>query len=402
MKVIKVKDIFNITQITSSNMSDYIWIKLQELANECDEDIEFDFEDIELERPWNNTEFRNLMKNERVHLRVYLAEIVQKTIEMMCAFANWKVGRVTNDEPISDIILQKTKVSNDIKSIYDMIKPGFKIDTDNNKVEILINDYIDQIGSRDSIEAIRLAIVDIYNEYHIPNFTVNTELMFIQINILDDIAKLIMELEELGIHIKFISDDDSIQEYVVTAINISSTRNLDTKGKLRLIREIIPKNTVGMLETYKDTRKKDNFGRMGNGQVIICRPAIYRGILRGDDKIYLVFDEYSGKDFVPKMDYMISNEGASHPGLKYKRRKISLENIGIEKKFTGAKYHFDLPIQENIDDCVITYEIEDDDIVEKKTLFPVFLKNVLDSFNIEYNKEKLNESIEETKKILSR
>lgn len=400
MKVIKVKDLFSVTQITASGMSDHIWIKLQELANECDEDIEFDFEEIELERPWNNTEFKKLMSNERVYLRVYLAETIKKTIDMMCNFANWKSGRVINDEPVSDIILPTKTKNNDIDRIYNIIKPHFHIE--NGIADIVLYDCIDQIGSRDSIEALQRVIMDIHNDTGVSTFKVDTELMFIQTNLLDDIANLIVELDNIGINMEFHSDEENIQEYISTAINIHNAGKLDTRGKLKIIKEMIPKNTVGMLKKYKDTRKKDNFGRVGNGQVILCRPAIFRGILKKDKTIYLVFDEYNGQNFVTKLDYVLDNDGMGHPGLIYNRKKISLEDIGIENKFTGMRYHFELPIQEYIEDCVTTYTVDGDDIIENEILFPEFLKNVFDSFDVKYNKEKLEESIEETKRILGR
>ena len=70
MREIIVQDVYNVTQISSSNNE--AWERLLRIVNESDDDVMLDFRGIQLIEPWNNLLFRKLMSKNNVYIRLHV------------------------------------------------------------------------------------------------------------------------------------------------------------------------------------------------------------------------------------------------------------------------------------------------------------------------------------------
>ena len=96
MKTILVSEIYDVTQISKSN--DTPWKLMKQLMEKEDQDVMFDFDGIELKEPWNNLEFKKLIADERVHIKVYGSEDVANSIKILCMSLKTDTERIINAE----------------------------------------------------------------------------------------------------------------------------------------------------------------------------------------------------------------------------------------------------------------------------------------------------------------
>lgn len=396
MRKVNVGEFLNVTQITLSDTADDMWKKLIDIAEEDDTDVEFDFEGVYLDRPWCSTGFNRLMENERVHLTVYYDEVLKDTIDIMCAFKGIRQNRVNNIETAVEKVAPK--INKEVEILYTRFKDNFCITND--KATIVLSDYISQIGTIDTVEALRKAVEDFSREQGVTDFTFYTEFIGIETHLINTIAIMVVELKQHSINLEIKSDDEGIQSLLDTALNLQKRAGLTERGKIDILIKVLTKNCVGMLSTYKETKRKDLFGREGDGEVVVSRPAIFRGIQIEDDTFYLVIDEYNGRNFVPKLDYELDNDGDEHTGIKFERKRIHINEIGVEDEFIGSRYLFELPVQECIEDSITVYTTTEETLETEKVLFPEFLKKVFTDFGVEFDTLKLDQSIERSKAIL--
>lgn len=396
MRKVNVGEFLNVTQITLSDTADDMWQRLIDVASEEDTEVEFDFEGVYLDRPWCSTGFNRLMENERVHLTVYYDEVLKDTIDIMCAFKGVKQNRVKNIETAVEKVAPK--INKEVEILYNRFKENFNIE--NGKATIVLSDYISQIGTTDTVEALRKAVEDFSREQGVTDFTFYTEFIGIETHLINTIALMVVELKQHSINLEIKSDDEEIQSLLDTAVNLQKRVGLTERGKIDVITEVLTKNCVGMLSTYKETKRKDLFGREGDGEVVVSRPAIFRGIQIENNTFYLVIDEYNGRNFVTKLDYALDNDGDEHTGIKFERKRIHINEIGIEDEFIGSRYLFELPVQECIEDSITVYTTTEDTIETEEILFPEFLKKVFTDFGVAFDTSKLDQSIERSKERL--
>lgn len=399
MKIINVKEVYNVSQISSSNSK--AWEILGELKEGVVGEILYDFKGIELSEPWNNTGFIKFMQDERVYLKVYSDERLKETLELMCSMGNIKTGRVINE----DIVAHDDIKPMDKKMLM-MVEKALRYiekDEDNGIGELDVDIIVAQLGSISTVDAIIEAIKRYKEKSGIKKYKLDMGLMDIHVSVIEYIVKKVAELKSVGIEIKVESDDDNVIGLLKTYECMLGKGRYNDKERMGIIKKVIPEGTVGMLSKYKETKSKDSFGRCGDGKPVICRPAIYKGIKEVDGVLYAEFTEYVGTTFMPSMQYELDNDGESHPGLSSKSVVIPLIKLGLCDCFIGELYHFNLPIQLRERDFITTYDYRDDGSIHtvKKSL-PEYIKLVLDEFGIVYNRSYLDQSITETYKLLNR
>lgn len=396
MKSMYVSDVYNVTQISKGN--NVPWEKLSKIAEEEEGDILFDFDGIELEEPWSNLTFKKLMKNEKVHMKVYSSEKLKDTINLMCLMANYKPNRVINED-----IMVPTPVSAQDKRIMALAE-RFKNEINISQGTGVINvcNVVDQLGSTTTVDALEMALLDFAKTSGVKSFEVDTESIFIQINIIERLAALIGTMMDKGIELKILSDDDDTAGCIQTYQCVAGTSKLTAQERVKLFRDNIEPNTVGMLSRFKETKGKDAFGRCGNGVPIVCRPAIFRGIEKKEGKYYLKFTEFNGNYFFTKLHYKLENDMEEHPGLVKVEVSIPIFDVGLCNLFVGSMYHFNMPVQYSDKDYIYSYSECGSDVVELKRTIPEHIKSVLDDFGIKYNEMPLIHAIGETLRLLQK
>ena len=79
---------------------------------------------------------------------------------------------------------------------------------------------------------------------------------------------------------------------------------------------------------------------------------------------------------------------------------FKISDIGFSDKFTGKYAHFNLPIQFDDSGYIDSVVVNGSNITLVKFTLPNYAKHIFDSWDIEYNKESLEECIELSNKIL--
>ena len=399
MEEILVSNICPITQISKHN--DKPWIKLAAEAERIGEDVLFDFDDINLEEPWNNLEFKKLMQNEHVYLRVYSSDKVKHTIDLMCRMCNLKEGRVENIDRV--YVSSGNNINKRMELLIGRIKDIIEVNENDKIAYIHICKTFDQIGSTDTVDAISETVKRFNAETGIVKYIMYTESMFIQENIIEALANLIGDMAKLGVDFKIMSDDPDTAGYIKTYQCVAGSNKLNDLDKVKIFVQFIPLNTIGMLTRYRDTKGKDIFGRKGDGKAVSCKPAVFRGLKKDDDKYLLVFDEYSIKTFVTRKHYEFDHDGEKHPGLSFNRIVIPIKCVGLANKFVGELYHFNEPIQFNPNSMIRTYRQESDGCtVLVDITLPEQIKDVANEFGLNINFDKLDAAIAETKRRIER
>lgn len=397
MEKIKVQDIYNVTQISSDNNA--IWETLLTIAELIDKEVEFDFKGIELITPWENRKFREFLADKKVYIKVYNSEELVKTLDFMREISNIEIpqGKIKN---IVNIIEGVEVEEGDVNLINKKEKILQAILYKNNIGHINMENIVSQLSSINTIEALRLAIQEINKETGIISFRVELGSMFVQENIIEYLAKIYLELLENGIYLEISTTDSQISESIFLYQQYFKSLRMTTINKITTVYNTLIPYTVGLLSRFKKSRRKDKFGRQGDGIPIECRVALYLGM---SEKGEVIFKTFKTSTFTTKRQYYLDNDGAELKGLEYNIISTPIETVGFYDKFLGELYHFDKPIQYNLDDSIIINEISDSGQIKvRKITIPEFIYLVLEDHKERYNKPGLLESIRATKNNLKK
>ena len=390
MQIVEVRSILNVDTISRTTGA---WKELMRLADEVNDDITFDFRGIQLLEPWTNEDFKQLMKNERVYLKVYTAVDIRDTIELMLAIGNLKTGRVENE----DIMTEATLSDNEKKVIEarEQILENFK-DIDDT-VFIAIGNIRSYITNSIIIDGMREAIEERIAEGK-KIFKIDLSGLTITDPMLLKLAELINKFDSQGIIVEMISNDEEAIGKILTFQCVGS-KKLSPRERFDIFRDTIKPKTVGMLTRYHKTGRLDSLGRMGDGEPIMCRPAIFEGFVKKNNIVVAKFTTFPGDTFITRQDFYLDNDGARLKRPKVEYMYITMSDIGICDKFTGKEFHFNMPIQLNIEDSYTTYRVNGDNVQTIKVLLPEYIKRVLDDYDIEYDNGALLDAIIENKKL---
>lgn len=394
MKRIVVRDIKNVTQISKSN--NQVWEALIKLMQNETEDVLFDFEDINLEDPCGNELFRVFIGNPRVNIKLYTAEKTKNTIELMCRLGGIPTGRVINEDEIVE-----TGIKKENKNLIALIK-RFKdsVTVVQGTGIIVVEDTVSQIGNNITVDAIEATIREFHTVSGIKRFVVDLGMIFIQLDIIEKIAKMGAAALEDGIDIKLHSEDSDIQGKIGLYKTIANVKKITPAEKFEIFTGMLRPNTVGMLSRFADT-KADEFGRRGGGRPIWCRVAIYLGT---DEKNNLQFRTYHKNYFYTPFQYRLDHDDEELEGLVSDEVKIPITQVGLADKFLGTLFHFNLPIQYKPQDyfTINVYDEEEDTFNTAKVTTPEYIKVVLDSHKVPYDAAALMNAIVVTKRILEK
>lgn len=400
MKNIIVREVYTVDTISKTNNK--AWEILAALLTE-DTDYMFDFKGIELVDPWLNDAFNKFINDSRVHMQLYSSEKTAYTINTMCVLGGMKSGRVFN----TDIVAPKAMTA-DEKRVIAMAKQlqDYFVVNDENKTA-LFNVYkrFDQLGSVQTIDFIEAAIRTFDNEHFGYSITMDLDSIFIQKNILELLSNKLDEMLSEGIALSIISQDKEVNDKIGLHRHLSNNREYTVEDRLEMFRNIKP-GTVGMLSKYKSSRGVDEFGRQGNGEVVSCRVAIFRGMRSGGitagGNDMPVFEVYNGDKFYTRQHWELEHDFDELDELEVVNIIPDVTEVGLYGEFLGSKYHFMEPIQYDTSGSTVMYSLDDNGrLVTEKLSIPERIKRVLKDWGIEHDKEKLEYCIEETNKILN-
>lgn len=398
MRTILVKDLYRVDTISRQNNE--AWRILMEKLNSIDKDsgVLFDFKGIDVIEPWLNDMFKKLIRDERVHMKLYSSEVTVNTINMACKLGGMKGGRVVNENVTSNRISVKDRVV--LKEIKDIVK-YFRSDEG---VEVLeIYKKYSQLGAINTIPLLNNAIRFHVNNTGIRNIIIDTGGIDVSLNIVELLIDMIINMRSDGIAMDIVSKNKDVVSRIELYKHLEYSKDMSVKDKYSAVNRVLSIKTVGMLMRYKKSKAVDRFGRYGKGEPVSCRVAIYNGMEIGDAGIKLKFKTFNGDRFYTHEHWALENDGEELEKLIENDVEVPIDEVGILDEFLGSKYHFMLPIQCNKEDSTVMYVVNDEGgVTHIEAIIPVRIKMVLDDWGIEYNKDKLDRVIEETKKILGR
>lgn len=361
--------------------------------------VVLDFYDVELDDPEKYDEFLNLVKQDKAVFRIYGDSKLKEKLEFImslvgCESKNRIDNVITKVElPNNKIAIKKDKMLELLENLFEVVDGvGY----------LKVADSLPEINKIATVEFIGDVIKD--NRDKADKFFVDLIGVDVQDSAVEALSSVVVEARKLGIDLEIQTDNDKLNSLMNTYLSIRDNLRITIKRKIEIIDNLLSDRCVGMLTTYKTKGPADVFGRQGTAEPSSVLPAIYTG----HDEEYLYFEVFSRKQyFTTHLDYQLRN-GEVHPGLETIKKKVSIEQTGICSAYIGKMFHFNMPVQsslksnmslyvqkEDIDD---TSEINVDDSVENKSLLvSEYIKEVLDDWDIDYNKQELIETIDYVK-----
>lgn len=368
--------------------------------SEVKEDIMLDFKGINLIEPWLNDMFNKLISDERVNIKLYSSQQTIDTIDMACRLSNLKSGRFFNEDIVIEQELVLTPEEKAILKSGEELQAYFE-EIDGKHILQVYKRYT-QLGSKKTVLYIEKAI-EIYTEKNGTNSVwLNTDSMSVQQNVLEALARTIGKLFVKGIILKVMSTNEDVNNKISLYQHLDSNKNMTLNDKYIIAKSNLSVGVVGMLTKYKKSRAIDAFGRQGKGEAVSCRVAIYKGIKKSGDNIWLAFTSYNGNTFYTRQHWFLEHNQEQLESLETQDILIPIQEIGLENYYLGSCYHFNMPIQYEEDGNTIMYDIEDGKVVHNTMTIPQRIKAVFDDWQVDYNESALINAMVETDKILNR
>lgn len=447
IREVRVKDWCDIDNLTQDSSWVDIYEQIKEKVNP-DEKVLLDFKGINVIEPWTLDTFGKILKFNNIYFRFTsynketLTNFVNR-IKMKCVIEGLLVDRI--DAVYIEPVKVKTKAEIKVEKGGEDIIKQFVISE--NDAVFNIAAYIDQMGSVDTVLSLSYAIKKISENYDIKKFIIITKRIFIQDNIIELLAKLILELDEdYGIELLIDTDIEATAKKLGLFVYTSSNESYTIEKKIKAFAEL-PLNMAGMLVKYKNSRAVDEFGRSGKGTVVSNRIAIFRGLCikigfneveiikkvhtiedkqvhvtaiittpRGKkettkwvdiDNLCVYIDSYHNDKFVTHAEWetyhdgeMLDEKGNEITELPKTRIIEDINHVGLMNKFLGKRYHFLRPIQKSsADNKKIITKIDDNgNCIREEVTIPERIKIVLDDWGEKVSFE-LERDIYESKKF---
>lgn len=395
MNKIDVRTILNITTISPENTG--AWIKLMETIGVVNQDLLLDFRGIKLINPWTNEEFKRLMSNPFIYIKVYTSEKVATNIEIMLRMGGLKTGRTSNE----DIVIKSAPTMDDKKRDRFVNKINAYIEKKDNMIHINMSKVCTQMGEEITVEALEVSLNKALNNHsEITDILINLNEMYIQENIIKRMAELENNLIR-PVNLVINSKIASVEGYIDIFRHLNKTGRLTQKEKLQMFKKAVPVKTVGIITMFKETIKRDLFGRMGDGKPNYCRVCIFEGFKKEGNDIYLLFTVFKGDSFLTSVDYQFEHDGEKIEKPESINLKVKIHEIGFGDSFVGIRGHFNFPIMYDMSGIRSSYVVSEGGRISTENLtLPEYIRKVLHDFSIEHDREELEKAIYETRLLM--
>ena len=391
----KLKELYYVDTISQ----DKGWKKIQEALGELTEDIKIDFSNINVIEPWQCSEFKKLLRNEHVHMSFVNNEPLVNRIKMMCIIDGLPEDRIEN--VVVELPKEKTPEEKKIEQYGNELIPLFDINNDVATLEL--EKRYSQIQSTNTLSYIDYAIREIHTIHCIDKFKIKIGKLVVLPNVLQVLVGMMVKYESEGFHLLVDCDDNETAKTMGLFIHIETTNAYNNDEREKVIKKTLIKDMPGMLIKYKKSKALDEFGREGKGEVVSSRIAIFRGLEKSSTgETLMKVETFNSNYFYTVEHWMVEHDYEEPTGLHNEILEIPLNEVGICDTFLGSKYHFILPIQQDESESqVVIKEIDENGHnIKVNCTIPERMKIVFDSWNIKYDKESLDKSIEATKKQL--
>ena len=176
MRTIKVRSILD--QDTISKGNDKPWNKLSKYIDEnlSGEEIEFDFDGIEVIQPCSSLAFTKLLTKPEFNMTLHNAANTIESVKMMCVLNNIPTSKAKNIEMV--IQHEPTQAEKNMESVVTDLCQYF-VDADG-RADLQVYRRFDQIGQPKTVEYIKRAIMRHSKETGINDVIISTNSISIQ------------------------------------------------------------------------------------------------------------------------------------------------------------------------------------------------------------------------------
>lgn len=409
MKQCNFKEILPIDNISQEKS----WMKVYEKLEGITEDIEINFDGVNVVEPWRFKAFQMLLtKNTHVYMTFTNKEDLVSRLHMSCIINGVSTDRVKNIVVVKEKV--KTPEELKIEKKGKELMTRFQIDS-NNVATLKTYEIYSQMHSGSTVSYIGSAIEQLNTEKEITEFIIDLGSISVQLNVLNHLADKIVQYESKGINIAVDTTDEEISKNIKLFLHqCKNNAYNDIVKRYEKIKAAIKSNTPGMFLRYKSSKALDEFGRHGKGEIVSSRIAIFRQIrivtnkkikneqdLR-ESKIMAVIDTYNNDYFYTKLHWMLEHDNEQLKRLPVDRYEVDISDLGFCDDFLGSRYHFMLPIQKDKKESVpvITGLNDEGRNIKKLCTIPERMKIVFDDWEVKYNEESLDNSIKLTQEKL--
>ncbi|MBR1453932.1 MAG: hypothetical protein IJ593_04740 [Lachnospiraceae bacterium] len=401
MKVIKASDVLKVGTISNGNNAP--WNSLIDYINENNitEDVQFDFEEIFVQPPHNSESFKKFIQIPNVHMKIYNNKKTEDTISLMCAFAGLGTNKIENEMPVE--VEKKTKLQVRIDTLAESMLKYFVINK--NAVYIEIYKQFQQIGNMNTSFALEAAIRQHAAKYNKVFYICELQDLFIQESVIDNFSNAVKNLKKDNINLSFRSNSKELQGKIEMSIKSKDNKIYTKAERSDIIKSRLIPGHAGLLTKYKEGKAVDIYGRIGKGAKLSVRIALFKGFETTKDKILAVFNVYDTSRFYTKAHWYLEHDTEELKELKYDVEKIDINDLGIYNDVLGPRYHFSSPIQYAPGGEVTMFkgvEINGhQSVVGTKLTIPERIQAVFDDFEVDYNREYIENCIKNTRITLA-
>lgn len=394
MIVKKLKELYNVDTISQ----DKGWKKVQEALPDGEE-ILIDFSGINVVDPWDCVEFKKLLKNPLVHMKFVNCEDIVRRLKIMCVVEGLDHSHILNE--VIELPKEKTAEEKKIERIGSELVDLFEIEGD--KAKFRVSQKYSQMHSTNTLNYINYAIDKLIETKEIKNITIDMNGVTVLKNVIELLADMIVRYKKNGINLQVnISDEESVNNMKLF-IHQATNKMYNTNERKNALKQVMEKNTAGILVKYKKSKALDEFGRQGNGEVVSSRIALYMGIKMTDSgQPVAMIKSFNNNYFYTKQHWMVEHDNEVPTSLHDEDLEISMEELGYGDLFLGSQYHFMAPVQQNLNENRVVIKGLDDDgrNIKVNCTIPERIQLVFDDWGIKYDSEALEAAIVETKKLL--
>lgn len=331
MMKIEVSKKYRITQLSSNNNE--VWKSLRDLVKSTEGVIVLNFRDVIIRSPWENRYFLEIFKMPNIRFEIYDEVLVEKLkLHSQLGLVDpERIIKCEEDEYDGIIFKDTEKINKDEQRVRDYEKDIEALTKDVDigdkySITVELNKRFTRLVDKlmvDALENFLRRVIEERNEKYNQNIYIYIDiedmLCIVNLELLSMIDSIATDYKNVSIDIAM-DDYDDYLKYVFKTYKKQSKMRLKDKRNYLLNFE---KGRVGFLNQYKKNKKLDKFKRVGEGYVISCRVAIYKG-LSHDGRV--VFD-------VMNIDTVTNR-------VYYKTIGIEINQIGFGMEFLGELYHF--------------------------------------------------------------
>lgn len=397
MLVLNIKDSLNINHVPDN---DSTWYEIKAVVDNVTSgggSVVLDFKGVHLNEPYSNVDFNKMIRNENVSMRVYNYSKLVSRIDMICRLANVSMGRVEN----IGVVLEAKRKPDSYTDVNPRLVSVIKkiIYEDGGILYIPYANALQGIERESTLNSLDQAIIDSIesSEVQINSVVLDLTNTRIQSNVMDSMIEMIDRYKK-DIEFKMINAINMREFEMKVAVEKGFKKNMPDSDKYEIMAGELKDNTVGLLSMYNNKRSNvDQFGRLGNGNIVWTRYAI---LLYMDELSYTAtFRVFSNHTFHTSIHKAIENMG--DVGLNDDIIEVKMSEIGFFDYFLGSGFHFNYPMQYDKENSERLWLEVEEGLADKVELtIPERAKVVLDEYEIEYDKEGLENAIRQTRSII--